>query len=68
MVHCLINQHLVKFIAPYKGIQYSLGFWIPRRGFWIPSTGFHVFCQWNLDSGFLELYSAYQSPRFQIPQ
>ena len=24
----------------YKGIQDSLGFWIPRRGFRIPGTGF----------------------------
>ena len=29
-----------RFIAPYKGIQDSLGFWIPRRGFQIPGTGF----------------------------
>ena len=26
--------------APCKGIQDSLGFWIPRRGFRIPGTGF----------------------------
>ena len=25
---------------PYKGIQDSLGFWIPRGGFRIPGTGF----------------------------
>ena len=24
-------------------------------------------CQWNLDFGFLELNSAFRSPRFQIP-
>ena len=26
--------------APCKGIQGSLGFWIPRRGFRIPGAGF----------------------------
>ena len=25
-------------------------------------------CQWNLDFGFLELNSAFRSPRFQIPE
>ena len=29
------------FVAPYKGLQDSLGFWIPWRRFWI-------LCQWNL--------------------
>ena len=24
--------------APHKGIQDSLGFWIPHRGFWIPDS------------------------------
>ena len=51
---------------PCKGIQDSLGFWIPGRGFRIQSTGFRILCQW--DSGFLELYSGFQSPRFWIPQ
>ena len=51
---------------PCKGIQDSLGFWIPRRGFRIQSTGFRILCQW--DSGFLELYSGFQSPGFWIPQ
>ena len=32
-----IETHL---FAPRKGIQDSLGFWIPRRGFRIPGTGF----------------------------
>ena len=30
-------------IAPRKGIQNSLGFWIPRRGFRIQGTGFQIF-------------------------
>ena len=33
-----------------KGIQYSLGFWTPRRGFQISGTGLRILCQWNLDS------------------
>ena len=37
-------------IARYKGIQDSLGFWIPRHEFQIPVTGFQILCQWNLDS------------------
>ena len=36
------------FVAPYKGLQDSLGFWIPRQGF-------QILCQWNLDSGFQAL-------------
>ena len=35
------------FVAPCKGIQDSLGFWIPGTGFRIIG-----FCHWNLDSGF----------------
>ena len=63
-------------IAPCKGIQGTLGFWIPRRGFRIPFTGFQIFlggtwipdsnCYW--DSGFLHLYSGFQGPGFRIPQ
>ena len=37
-------------LAPCKGIQDSLGFWIPSGGFRIPATGFRFRCQWNLDS------------------
>ena len=51
---------------PCKGIQDSLGFWIPRRGFRIQSIGFRILCQW--DFGFLEMYSGFQSPGFCIPQ
>ena len=35
-------------IAPCKGIQESLGIWIPRHGFRILDTGFWILCQWNL--------------------
>ena len=35
-------------IAPCKGIQDSLGFWVP-----VP--GFRILCQWKLDSGFQSL-------------
>ena len=52
-------------IVPHqcKGIQESLGFWIPRGGFRITGTGFRNFCCWNMDprlqslvgSGFLQL-------------
>ena len=26
-------------------------------------SGFRILCQWNLDSGFLELYPGFQKPR-----
>ena len=61
---------------PCKGIQDSLGFWIPLRGFRISRWWISVFvggtwildcnCRW--DSRFLELYSGFQSPGFGIPQ
>ena len=40
-------------------------------GIWIPYHGFRIlFCQWKLtpNSGFLELYSGFQSPGFRIPE
>ena len=43
------------FFAPCKGIQVSLGFWIPRHRFQIPGPRFRILCQWNLDSGFQSL-------------
>ena len=46
-------------IAPCRGIQDSIGFWIPRRGFRIPGARFQILCPWNLVSGFLELYSRF---------
>ena len=57
-------------------IQDDLGFWIPRSGFWISGTGFQILCPRTLDSGlqslvwpgFLDLYSGFQSPGFQISQ
>ena len=50
--------------------------WIPRRGFRIPRTGFQPLSvelgffdsNRSWDSGFLEPYSGFQSPGFQIPQ
>ena len=54
-------------VAQCKGIQDTFGFWIPRRGFQIPGTRFWILSQWDLDSGFFELYSGFQSPGFQIP-
>ena len=36
--------------APCKGIQDSLGFWIPCCGFRIPGTGFRIPAQWIPDS------------------
>ena len=30
-------------VSPCKGIQDTLGLWIPRRGFRIPITGFQIF-------------------------
>ena len=54
---------------------FNSGFWIPHRGFQIPITGFQSLSMeidsgsQNLrDSGFLELYSGFQNPGFQIPQ
>ena len=32
------------------------GFWIVCWGLRIPGDGFRIPCQWNLDSGFLELF------------
>jgi len=47
----------LRIVACQKGIQDSRGFsWIPDSRYWIP------------DSGFLELFSGFQSPGFQIPQ
>ena len=58
---------------PYKGIQDSLGVWIPRCGFRILDTGFQIFnsgiwipdfnCLW--DPGFLELYFGFRSRGFR---
>ena len=37
-------------LAPCKGIQESLGFWIPQCGFRISGTGFRIPAQWIPDS------------------
>lgn len=42
-------------LATCKANQDTLRFLIPSCGFQIPDTVFRIFCQWNLDSGFLEL-------------
>ena len=44
--HILTRESFGWFVqnfAKYKGIQDSLGFWIPRRGFRIPGAGFQSF-------------------------
>ena len=47
------SQEYPSGFALYKDIQYSLGFWIPkRRGFRNSGTGFWILSLWNLDSGF----------------
>ena len=61
--------------APCKGIQDSLGFWIPRRGFWIPDSNYRIpdLFQLNLDSGFQSLvgfrtpWAVFRVPRPRIP-
>ena len=40
----------IQDFAPCKGIQDSLGFWIPCCGFRIPGTGFRIPAQWIPDS------------------
>lgn len=52
----------------------SLGFWITRHGFQALDSGFFDSETWipdlnhKWDSGFLELYSGFQSPGFRIPR
>ena len=63
-------------VAPSKGIQDSLGFWIPYHGFRISGTIFRILYQWKLDSAFQSSagfripwqYSVIQSPGFRTPQ
>ena len=64
-------------LALYKGIQDSLGFWVLRRRIRDSPVLDSSPCQWNLqildsnlqkDSGFLKLYSGFQSPGFRILQ
>jgi len=49
------DEALAQSITPSKGIQDSLGFWIPH-------CGFSILCQWNFESGFQSLV------RLQIPR
>ena len=69
-VSVVVCRFQLRLQSPHacKGIQYSLGFWTPRHGFRIPGTGLRILCQWNLDSGFREMYSGFQRPRFWIPR
>ena len=52
-------------VAPRKGIQDSLGFWIP-------GTEFRFLCQWDLDSGFQSwegfriTWAVFQIPKSRI--
>ena len=55
------------WIAPRKGIQDSVRFWIQRRAFQIPGTGLRILCQWYLDSRFLELYTGFQISKIEFP-
>ena len=61
-----------------KGMQDSVGFWIQCYRFQIPGTGFRTLSvEFGFripivngipDSGFRELYSGFQRPRYLIPQ
>ena len=44
------GKQFLLVIAPCKGIQDSLGFWITCCGFRIPGTGFRIPAQWIPDS------------------
>ena len=68
----------IQFAPPCKGIQDSIGFWIPHNGFRIPDIGFQslsvelglwipIFCGIP-DSLSCILYSGFQSLGFQISQ
>ena len=65
---CLNCRGVYYINVPGKGIQDIPGSWIPCHGFRILDTGFRIIYQWNLDSGFFELYSGFQSPGFLILQ
>ena len=65
----IISFRMLVLSRPYKVqvIHDSPGFWIPSCRFQILGTGFRITCQWNLDSGLLELNSGFQSPGVHIP-
>ena len=68
-VYAKLYNPIQRVTSPSRVIQDSLGFWLPHGGFPIPGTGhFQILCQWNLDSGFLELHSGLQSLGFHILQ
>ena len=51
--------------APCKGIQYSLGFWIPRSGSRIPGTGFQSV---SVELGFwIQIFIRIPGSRYWIP-
>ena len=60
------------FFPPCKGIQDSLGFWIPRHGLRIPGTRF-IPCQWDLVFefqsiiGFRITWAVFRIPEPRIP-
>ena len=70
------SDHLDKLLAPCKGSQNSLGFWIPCCEFQIPGTRFQIAYQWNLDSrlqplvGFQITWAVFRisKSKIQIPQ
>ena len=57
------NKQTNKQIAPCKGIQYSLGFWIPPCGFRIPSTRFQYL---SIELGFWIPWAVFRIPRPRI--
>ena len=80
MILVISRTKLHSTLPQCKGIQDSLGFWILRHGLRIPATGFQSvsvergfsisILDFNrfldFDSGFLELYSGFQSSGFLI--
>ena len=57
-----IYFQLTVHVNEFKTVLDS-GFHVVDSGFQVLDSGHK---QWNLDSGFLELYSGFQSPRFRI--
>ena len=68
------NPALLYYTHVRESKTVSLGFWITRHGFPALDSGFFDSETWipdlnhKWDSGFLELYSRFQSPGFRIPQ
>ena len=55
-------------LAQCKGIQDSLGFWIPRCGFRIPGTGFQSFSWIPIVGGIPDSLSCTPNPHAKISQ